>query len=186
MYIENHNFYTGSDNKSNLIERQFVWSEMEYVRNSELFDIVNRETKDAYNNFYFLTAMSYDYPKSFKVKYWGLWKNIIQKYGIEITESFEKEVQFPRYGMIYGSCKTYFTKAIIDILANSSFYTVLIFTNNKYNINYIVEDDFISVEESKINIHFGRIINSFGQQGDLIVTLVYGPGESSLNIIKQE
>lgn len=168
--------------KDNVYLDQLIWKETERIDDALLFDyLLHRLNIEGNIKIYFLSAMLLSYPISFKLKHWGFWRTNAMEYGIDSGDSVEQIIDFKNAAMIFGCCHTNLSKDIFKMLINNSYYSLLIISKHQYDLKQLNEM-FINMTSSKLDIAFSSIINLYCLKGDRIVTLHDGPGEASLNI----
>lgn len=168
--------------EDNVYLDQLIWNETEQINGTLLFDqLLYRLNIEGNIKIYFLSAMLLNYPISFKLKHMGFWRTHAIEYGIDSEDSVEQIIDFKNAAMVFGCCHTNLSKGIFEMLINNSCYSLIIISKYQYDLKQLNEM-FINMTSSKLDIAFSSIINLYCLKGDRIVTLHDGPGEASLNI----
>lgn len=183
-YVEKCSSYFGYGNINDIIVADsFEWDQFEDFDLDNLDKQVIKRINYHLDNkkLYFYKQRIYSYPLSFKDKLYGLWKDITLNYNLKCINSYEEQFNLNTYVLRHGTAEI-LNNDIITCLklcrynAGGTFIVCSSFKNSfsTYKNNFEVTDKTYRVDMVKI-------INSYCDRGDTVITLIDGNNGTTIN-----
>lgn len=148
-----------------------------------LVDFIERNYYE--HRVYLFIAKNHYFPLSFKVKHFGLWKNIKKTEKINVTYYEEKSDEIKEHLCIYGLAEIPYEQLnkAIELLCKNSFSSFIVLSKED-SFNKFKYADFLKQKVSGYEILFSNLINTYVQD-NVVITCINGNNGITVNIFNQ-